>query len=171
MAESNFQLGPCKIEYGGEDLGNTNGGVTVTIEESYASLTTDQNGENPVDEQCTGTSVTVEGALADITLDNIASLFKTTVVGTAGSAQKVEIKANVGTSLLANSNEMVIKPYVNGTVTTDPNDYITIHNAGFKASASMAYNATDQRVINFTATGYPNADGVIVTFGDVTATA
>jgi hypothetical protein len=34
----------------------------------------------------------------------------------------------------------------------------------------MSFNATDQRVLAFTATGYPNDEGVIITFGDTTAT-
>lgn len=171
MADTNYAIGPCEIEYGGTSLGKTSGGVTLTIEETFASLTTDQNGESPVDEVITGTTVTVEGSLAEITLDNIASLYKTSVVGTVGGAQKVEIKANVGTSLLNNSAEMILKPYKNGAVSTNANDWITLHNAGFKATASMSFNSTDQRVLAFTATGYPNGEGVIITFGDTTATA
>ncbi len=171
MADSNYALGPCQIEYGGEDLGKTNGGITLTVEETFASLTTDQDGESPVDERITGTTVTVEGALAEITLDNIATLYKTSVVGTEGSAQKVVIKPNVGTSILDNSAVMILKPYVQGVVTTDANKWITLHKAGFKATASMSFNASDQRTVAFTATGYPDDDGNILTFGDTSASA
>lgn len=170
MATKEYELGPCTITYAGTDLGDTNGGITVTVEESYASLTTDQNGENPVDEVVTGTKVTVAGALAEISLENIASLYKTTVIGT-GDSQKVEIKANVGTSLLTNSDVLIVKPYVGGVVSTAKNDWITLGQAGFKATGALTYNSSTQRTLAFTATGYPDASGVIATFGDSAATA
>lgn len=168
MAEFNYELGPCKIEFPeGTDLGKTNGGVSVTIEETFAALNTDQNGENPVDEYITGTSVMVEGSLAEITLDNISKIYKQSKT-TSGDKEKVEIKANVGTSMLSESDVMIIKPYDGGTVTGNANDWITLHHAGLKATGtSLDYNATDQRVLAFQATGYPDtATGLIATFGD-----
>lgn len=167
MAITNYALGPCKIEFPeGTDLGKTSGGVTVTMEESFAALNTDQDGENPVDEYITGTTVTLEGSLAEITLANVAKLFKKTVQSDNGS-KKVEIKTGVGTSMLNESNVMILKPYDGGTVSGDPNDFLTVHNAGLKASTSVSYNATDQRVLGFTATGYPDtATGLIATWGD-----
>lgn len=161
---SDYQLGPCKVELGGADLGKTEGGVTVNFEETYAPLHTDQDGENPVDERCTGTTVSVEGALAKMTLENIAKIFKQT---TGGS--KVEIKTNIGTSLLANADVMVLKPYDGGTVTGDATEWVTIHQASFKANTSLNYNKTDQRLLGFTATGYPTDAGLIATFGDTSA--
>ena len=167
---SNYQLGPCKIEYpAGTDLGKTHGGVTVTVEEQFAPLHTDQDGENPVDEYITGTLVTVEGNLAEITLENMAKLFKTTVI-TAETKKKVEIKPNVGTSLLAESDVLIIKPYDGGTVSANANDWITLHHAGMRASTSLSYTTSDQRAIAFTATGFPDtATGLIATFGDTSA--
>lgn len=168
MADENYELGPCQITFDGTDLGKTSGGVTLTVEETFAPINTDQDGENPVDEKITGTSVTVEGSLAEITLDNFAKLFKRSKT-TDGNKEKVEILPNVGTSLLANSKTMIIKPYDGGTVTGDPNEWITLGRAGMKASASMTYNVSDQRTIGFTATGYPDVNGVIATFGDTSA--
>ena len=170
MAISNYQLGPCKVEFPeGTDLGKTQGGVTVTVEETFAALNTDQDGESPVDEYVTGTQVTVEGNLAEITLDNVAKLYKQEVVGT-GDSRKVEISTNVGTSLLSESDVMIIKPYDGGTVSGTANDWITLHHAALKATGSLSFNATDQRVLAFSATGYPDsATGLIATFGDTAA--
>lgn len=161
---SDYKLGPCKVEVGGSDLGKTEGGVTVTFEETYAPLHTDQDGENPVDEVCTGTTVSVEGSLAKMTLDNVAKLFKQT---TSGS--KVEIKTNIGTSLLANAETMVLKPYDGGTVTGDATEWLTVHQASFKANPSLNFNKSDQRLLAFTASGYPTDTGLIATFGDTSA--
>ena len=170
MAISNYALGPCKVEFPeGTDLGKTSGGVTVTMEETFTPLNTDQDGENPVDEYITGTTVSIEGSLAEVTLENVAKLFKRTVVGT-GDSQKVEVNTGVGTSMLGESSVMILKPYDGGTVTGDATEWLTIHNAGMKASASLNYNATDQRVLGFTATGYPDtATGLIATWGDTAA--
>lgn len=164
---SDYQLGPCKVEYPeGTDLGKTSGGLTLTVEETFAELTTDQDGESPVDEYVTGTTVTVEGSLAEITLENIAKIHKVEVVED-GENEKVEIKPNVGTSLLNQAEAMILKPYDGGTVSENAKDWITLHKAGMKANTSLNYNASDQRTLNFTATGYPDPDtGVILTFGD-----
>ena len=167
MATSDYQLGPCEIRYDGASLGKTTGGVTVTIERTHTPLNTDQDGETPVDEYVTGTTVTVEGALAEITLAKIATLYNTSVIG----ASKVVIGTAVGTSLLTNSAVMVIKPYDGGTVSADSLDWITLYNAGLKATAALTYNATDQRSLAFTASGYPNASGTVAVFGDTAAAA
>jgi hypothetical protein len=168
---SNYQLGPCNIEYpAGTDLGKTHGGVTITVEETFVPLNTDQDGENPVDEYLTGTMVTVEGSLAEITIENLAKLFKQTVV-TDGTKKKVSISPNVGTSLLAESSVMIIKPYDGGSVSANANDFITLMHAGMRANTSLTYNATDQRTIGFTATGFPDTStGIIAVFGDTSAT-
>ena len=66
---------------------------------------------------------------------------------------------------------MVLTPYVDGAVSTVENDKVTIHKAGLKAAIESAYNRSDQRVINFEATGYPDTDlsDAIITFGDTAA--
>ncbi len=167
---ANYELSPCQIEIDSSDMGKTEGGVTLEVTEETVTLHTDQDGTTPVDEQVTGTIMRVTGNLAEITLSNIATLTKGTKV-TDGDKEKVEINSNVGTSLLTNCKELVLKPYVSGSVTTDNNKFITIHQAGLKINASMTYNRSDQRVIAFEATGYADSVGLIGTFGDTSASA
>ncbi len=165
---SDYRLGPCYISFKGSDLGKTEGGVNVTLSNTFQMLHTDQDGETPVDEYITGTDVKVAGSLAQITLDNIAAIMNETLEESGGK-QKVEISPNVGTSLLDNGGELIIKPYVNGIVTTDQNLWITLHNAGMKAQADLAFNRNDQQVIKFEAVGYPDSStSLIATFGDTT---
>lgn len=166
---SNYQLGPAAISLDTVDLGKTHGGITVAVEETVAPLTTDQDGSEPVDEVITGTKVTITGSLAEIALENFGQFLKQTVVGASGSSQKVEVTTNVGTSLLVNAVEAVVKPYVGGIVTADANKWIALHQAGLKTNASIAYNASDQRVLGFTMTGYADSNGLIATFGDIAA--
>ena len=152
-----YQLGPCEIiditsGGAGTSLGRTSGGVSVKIEESSVSLHTDQDGEVPVDEVITGTKVTIEASLANITLENLALMLKTTV-----NANVVKVKPNVGTSLLQNAKVLLIKPYKNGVLSTDKKDFIFIPKAGIRASLDLNYNSKDQRTIKMSITGYPDS--------------
>jgi hypothetical protein len=149
-----YELGPCQLynNTDGRDLGKTEGGVILNIEESYQTLNSDQDGETPIDESITGTTVTVVGNLADISLANLAFALKETVV----NESYVKITPNAGTSLLSNAKEICIKPYVDGVPTTNEKRMILIPKAGIRASLSMQYDDTNQRVINFTLTGYPD---------------
>ena len=166
---ADYELGPCQILLNAVDMGKTEGGVTISVGETTVVLNTDQDGETPVDEVVTGTTVTITGNLAEITLANIASVLKGSVV-TNGAKEKVEVTPNVGTSLLSNSNEIIVKPYVDGSPSTEENDWITMGAAGLKAAMALNYNKSDQRVIAFEAVGYPHgASDVIATFGDTTA--
>jgi hypothetical protein len=151
-----YELGPCQIYNNTDstDLGKTNGGVTVSVEESTVALTTDQDGETPVDEQITGTTVTVECNLADITLSNLAFALKTSPTAVNGH---VKVITNVGTSLLSNAKEISIRPYENGAVTTNKDRMLLIPKAGIKANMGMNYDSSNQRVIALTLTGYPDA--------------
>lgn len=152
---ANYELGPCQLYNNTDDrdLGKTEGGVTLSVEESYQALNTDQDGETPVDETITGTNVTVTGNLADISLENMAFALKEEVV----DGSYVKITPNSGTSLLSNAKEIVIKPYVDGVPTTDEKKMILIPKAGIRASMSLQYDDSNQRVINFTLTGYPDS--------------
>jgi len=166
---SDYKLGPCYIEYKGADLGKTEGGITVNMSNAFVELKTDQDGETPVDEQIVGTFIKVSGSLAAITIENLAAILHEDIT-TDGTKKKIEIKPNVGTSLMDEGGQMIIKPYEAGVVGTNANDWLTIHKAGMKASADLVYNRSDQRVIAFEAVGYPDSNGIIATFGDITAT-
>lgn len=176
---ANYELGPCQIAYftstqstgQAVDLGKTFGGVTLSVEETYQQLKTDQDGTVPVDEWITGTTPKITAKLADITLENIALMFKTTVYSQASNSRKlVEVTSNTGYSLKSNYISVIIKPYMNGVPATNRNYWITMPVAGIRATASMEYNVDTQRVINFEVSGYPDASGRVIRFGDIRLT-
>lgn len=167
MTTSNYYLGPCQILFKGADLGKTEGGVKVAAAQTSVELHTDQDGETPVDEYKTGTTFKVSGSLAEITLANFAAMFHSTVV-TSGTKQKVKVVPGVGTSLMDQGGVLIIKPYIAGTVTTNANKWITLHNAGMKATIDLAFDRSTQQVMNFEAVGYPDSTGLLATFGDTT---
>ena len=166
---SNYYLGPCQILFKGVDLGKTEGGIKVTANQTSVELHTDQDGETPVDEYKTGTKMGVSGSLAEITLTNFATMFHTTVT-IDGIKQKVTVVPGVGTSLKDAGGALIVKPYVSGSVTALANKWITLNQAGMKASIDLAFNRSDQQVMAFEAVGYPDSNSIIGVFGDATAT-
>jgi hypothetical protein len=174
---ANYELGPCQIAYftstqsrgQAVDLGKTFGGVTLSVEETYQQLKTDQDGTVPVDEWITGTTPKITAKLADITLENIALMFKTTVHTRSAGCKVVDVSSNTGYSLKSNYIAVIIKPYVNGVPATNKSYWITMPVAGIRATASLEYNVDTQRVINFEVSGYPDASGRVIRFGDTTA--
>lgn len=166
-----YQIGPCQLLYRSADdsdevltdLGKTLGGVTVAIEETTKTLNTDQDGTTPVDEFITGTTAKLTGNLADITLANLAFMLKTTVV----DAKKVVVTPNTGYSLMDNGIYIVLKPYVDGTPTTDAKQWITIPKGGIKATPNLEYANENQRVLKFEINGYPDDLNQVIVFGDM----
>jgi hypothetical protein len=163
-----FQLGPCQIYYDGADIGATEGGVTIKLAEDSADLKSDQTGTQPVDVVITGVSATIECSLAEVTLDKFAFAHKTTVI-TDGAKQKVLILPNVGTSLRDNAKVLVVKPYIDGVVSADPNTWYTFNKAGIKAEEEVSFDASTQRVLKLTFMAFADDNGYVAILGDESA--
>ena len=69
----NVKIGVCRIYFGGEDLGYTKGGVTVSATTGTYEVKVDQFGESPISENITSRSVTVSAPLAETTLKNLVA--------------------------------------------------------------------------------------------------
>ena len=145
-------------------LGDTLGGITYTTEETSQQLKTDQAGETPIDDVITGLKASIEANLAEITLDNIAMIYKTTVQGTVGQ-QYVELKAQVGYSNLEHARQAIIIPYVGEHLSNDVEDLITFMQAGIVATGSRSFDGTNQQTIKLTMTGYPDNQQRVVVHG------
>jgi hypothetical protein len=63
---SDMDLGPCRIKFGGVDLGGTLGGVKIMPKFSKANLNADQFGKTVVDRIVDGLEITVETELTEI---------------------------------------------------------------------------------------------------------
>lgn len=167
-----FELGPCQILYGNvgtinnnlTDLGKTFGGVTLSIEETKQLIKSDQSGETPEDEYITGRTVKITASLADISLNSFATIFKGTVTGN----NYVQVDAGAGTSLMTNAKKFLLKPYENGSPTSNVLRYITVYKGGISSAMEAVYDATTQRVLKFEVVGYPynNANNSIICFGN-----
>ena len=145
-------------------VGKTQGGITLNTEQTSQSLHTDQDGETPVDDVVTGKTCTIEANLAEITLENLALAYGTTVQGTTGS-RRVEVKPDVGRSLLNTAKKTLLIPYVGTTPSNDVEELITLPKAGLKSAVALTFDSSTQQVLKVTFVGYPDINGNLVIYG------
>jgi hypothetical protein len=152
-----LELGPCDVAYGTSgsetSLGKTSGGVTVTIKDDSVDLLSDQYGSSPEDTIITGTTVEVSMALAEITMETLASILQPQQTTSATDAMAGLNK--VALSLLANAQSLLLTKYVDGAASTDVADTIIFPAAAPVGDVELAYDASNQRVLNATFKCFP----------------
>ena len=145
-----LELGPCGVFFGTAgaevDLGKTLGGVSIKITDDSVDLKSDQYGTGPEDSVITGTTVTVEMSLAEITFDDLAIALNQTKFGTLLTGG-IPGESNVGTAMLANSDSLVLKKYVAGAVSATATNHITFPAAHAVGDIELSYDADNQRVM------------------------
>ena len=134
----------CSVLY--SDLGKTHGGATLAFGEESQDLTTDQDGDSPVDTISKGVTATLTMNLADITLENFAFAHKTTVEGTAPK-RRVVVASNAGCSTVSQQKSILVVPLGCGGPVTESERTYFIPNGGIIAKEELAFNTGDQRVI------------------------
>jgi hypothetical protein len=73
---NNIRLGPCRVRWGGIDLGLTKGGVEVEVTTETKEVMVDQFGQTPVNEYITGRKVTVKCPFAETDIDTLYNLMR-----------------------------------------------------------------------------------------------
>ncbi len=84
---TNIRVGPCRVRFGGRDVGLTKGGVDVELKTTTKLVQVDQFGNTPVDEYITGRELTVKCPFAETDLDSIYAMLKnsqTAMIDTSG---------------------------------------------------------------------------------------
>lgn len=178
---ANVKLGVCKVEYDGNDLGYTKGGVEVTVETETYEATVDQFGNTPIAEKITGRMVEATVPLAETTLENLVAIMPGSNLvtdGTDATIQKVDVTTSVGTNLLDEAKKLVLRPIENTTdyntslASDDSSDDFVIPKAATPGSLTFAYRLDEERIYNCTFKGYPDpSTKILFTVGDESATA
>jgi hypothetical protein len=170
----NVPIGPAKVEFGELTptiFDITKGGIVFTASTSKQDITVDQYGDAPVKSIMKGRTcqVTVPFALHDLT--KLAEVIPNSTLvtdATTPTKKKLEVNSAAGYDMLSGAEKLVIKP-------TDPNatanDWITIPIAGATADPEYTFDADNERIVNITFVGYPDANGLLYILGDATATA
>lgn len=169
MAKEDLELSPCRVYFGTEgseeDLGRTEGGVRAAFTTDIGDLMSDQWGSQPIDGVFTGQGVTVTVPLAEITLENLAIALNQTVVGDA----LIEGERLVGTKLSDQGQSLLLKKYVDGSISTDAEDWLRFPVAAPVGSPEITFSRSDQRVIEVEFRCFPDSSDILYYIGDESA--
>lgn len=126
---NNINLGPCRVLWGGQNLGLTKGGVEVEVTTDTKEVMVDQFGNTAVDEYITGRKVMVKCPFVETDIDSMHAILR-----------------NAGASLVDDGAKAF------GTITFTANavavtDVVTVNGVAFTfRTAALAVGATDVRV-------------------------
>jgi len=169
MAREDLTLGPCEVSFGTAgaeaDLGRTEGGVRVAFATDVADLMSDQWASQPEDQVITGQGARVTVPLAEYTLDNLAIALNQTLVGGA----LIEGERLVGTKMSDQGQSLLLKAYVDGSVSTDEEDWMRFPVAAPVGSPEILFSRGDQRIIEIEFICFPDGTDILYYIGDESA--
>ena len=153
----NKDLGPCIINW--DPLGanlefkSTFGGVIFRYEELRVGIKRDQDGLTDIDEVTTGaTNPELEAPLTEPNLTKLVACFAD---GSAG-ANYLHVRNPVGENVFPSSRPVVVKPIVNGAVSTNENEWLRIHRAYPRITMEQGYDNAGQRTQKVIFKGFPD---------------
>ncbi len=171
-----ISLGPCRVTFDFDGaapvvMEQTQGGVTLTYEETTRDINIDQLGSTPADVIITGRTATVEVPMVERDLEKLSKLIPgaTLVVdATDPTKKRVDIKATIVQRLFPFAKKLKIEP-LDSYAKAD--DIVVLHKAGPQSNLSYSYTYDNELVTNITFRGFPAEDGLLISFGDPEAEA
>ena len=155
MASPLLDLSPCVIDYDGGTVvfNKTQGGVKFRYQEFNAPIKEDQTGsETDVDEISTGAKCELEVPLTREELADLNYLFG----NSSQTSSYLKVSNPVAESKFAGAVALIVKPIINGTVSTTNTQWLTIHRASPTINMELAYDNSGQRVFMVTFKGFPD---------------
>lgn len=157
MAVKTRDLGPCIIVWdpNGDNLEfkETFGGVVFRYEETRQEIRRDQKGETVVDEVTTGApTFELEAPLTEPNLTKLVKCF----ANSASAANYLKVSNPVGSPVFASAKPIIVKPIVNGAVSTDENEWLRLHRTYPRINMELTYDNAGQRVYNTVFKGFPD---------------
>lgn len=147
---NNTRIGQSSVNFKGNDLGHTFGGVTFKKKDSYEPIKVDQYGDTPIDQALTGQEVSIVARLAEVTIQNWAVANPADNYGSGGAGSKLEFGGNAGKLLRSVSGLLRIHPTKNSA--GDKAEDIVIYNAAVTEIGDVVYTFNSQRYLEVTFT-------------------
>lgn len=149
-----FELSPCRVTFGGVDLGGTDK-VAVKIEEKLSPLKADQYGDSIIDQKVSGFKITVETALDETLLKaNWQVVFAAHKLVTQGQNTSFYFDSQIGQSMRALAKALVLHPLAK--VDSDKSADINIYLATANPSTQIDYSSSEQQKLKVTFDVYPD---------------
>lgn len=158
-------LGPCVVIWDpvrpGRPAGvaanvtfdKSNGGVFFRYEELQAPIKRDQAGLTHVSDVTTGVvNPEVELPLSEEEVAKLDAVFANSVVG----ANYLRVKNPVGVDVYPFSMQLIVKPIVNGAISTTQAEWLYLHRAFPRVTMENAYDSEGQRGVKTIFKGYPD---------------
>ena len=160
MASPNKDLGPCVVIWDGRSVdgppvtfSKTFGGVFFRYEELQAPIQRDQAGLTHVDDVTTGvTNPELEVPMTQEEITKLELCFANTDV----VATTMRVRNPVGEAVYPYTRQVIVKPIVNGVVSTTQTEWIYIHRAFPRITMEQAYDNSGQRTVKVIFKGYPD---------------
>jgi len=169
MGRENLELGPTEVNFGiagaEADLGRTEGGVRVAFSTDVADLLSDQWGTQPEDQAITGQGARITCPLAEYTMTNLAIALNQNLVG----GELIEGARKVGTKMRDNAKSLLLKKYVNGVVSENPDNWMRFPVAAPVGSPEIMFGKADQRIVEVEFVAFPDANDILYYIGDEAA--
>jgi hypothetical protein len=147
-------LGPCGLVFDNVDLGSTFGGVKFKLTTESKPVNEDQAGVTEVDGIELGFSdCSVEAMLTRSSLAVLSKVIK----GSTYVGNKLSIRNRVGSAMYENAALLIIKPMIDGAVSTDSKTWINIPKAYPRVDMEVIFDSAGQRVYKVVFKAFPDA--------------
>lgn len=157
MSAPNRDLGPCVVIWDPDgdnvEFSKTFGGVIFRYEELRAGIKEDQQGETDVDEITTGaTNPELEVPLTREELSNLVHCF----ANASQASSYLKVSNPRGEAVFASAKEIIVKPIVDGVVSTTNTEWLHIHRAFPRITMEQSYDNSGQRTTRVMFKGFPD---------------
>lgn len=160
MPSPNKDLGPCVVIWDGRSIDGTPvtftktfGGVFFRYEELRAPIKRDQQGETDVDEVTIGAvNPELEVPLTQEQVTRLEKCFANSAV----VASSLRVSNPRGEAVFASARQVIVKPIVDGVISTTTTEWIYIHRAFPRITMEQAYDSSGQRTVKVLFKGFPD---------------
>lgn len=154
LTPGNFELSPCRVTFGGVDLGGTDA-VTIKIEEKLAPLKADQLGDTIIDNVVSGFNVTIETALDETQLKtNWKVVFPAHKLVTQGGQTSFYFDSQVGQHMAVLGKQLVLHPL--SKVDSDKSHDFLAYIATATPTTDLKFSSTEQQKMKVSFHVYPD---------------
>jgi hypothetical protein len=162
MAEVfNKNIGPCRVIYGTDDLGQTEGDVRLNVSLITADSKTNEGGDHPRHKYLLALTATVLAPLAEATVTILSKV----VPGSSLSTGRLALKNSVGLDLVGLVKTLTLKPVIGGVVSTTASEWVVLPRATVEPQWDVAYSRGTQKIYPCLFTSIPVTAEDIATAG------